>query len=932
MKRIVPFILTFVLLSFGQCLGQNLTQYVNPLVGTDAHGHTFPGAIVPFGQIQPSPDTRLGGWDGCSGYHFSDDTIYGFSHTHLNGTGCEDYCDILLMPVILDGAKSCTPQYYKSHFSHDNEVASPGYYSVLLDRYDIKVELTASQRVAVHRYTFNNNNGTKAFIVDLNHRDRLINAGFAHKSGKIISGFRESSSWNPHQYCYFALKTSVPFSHIVYMDNDTRAIVFLPDNTKSVEVYLSISGVDNDGAVRNLATCDNQKFNSIRKNADATWNKTLSKIELEGGTLTQLRNFYTALYHCYTSPYLWSDEDGRYRGTDNQIHQASNGRNVYTVFSLWDTFRTLHPLMSIIEPDLTHDFLYTMQMQWEQGHELTMWELASHETHCMIGYHSAPVILDAYLNSEPCRDDVAMMFSLLQGLIATSNRTPAHCTYANRNYLSSEDDNESVSKTIEYAYDDWCIAKLAGYLYPELFSLSDKYYKRCQSWQNVMDLDGFMRARRNGAFVTPFNPVEVNNHYTEANCWQYSSFVPHDVYRWAEMLGGNDKALAFLDSLFTMSSQTSGREQVDITGCIGQYAHGNEPSHHAAYLYTYFGKPAKTNSLVHRILDELYTPQPDGLCGNEDCGQMSAWYVMSSMGLYPVCPGSGEYVTLQPIFSKVTIHRPSGDMVIDETWQAGKFFRDGSFHDTSVTGIPSEYRTTPCPVFSDWQPQFSDSAVVAITCKDPYAIIYYTLDGSAPTEDKAIRYTKPFTVKQSVIINAMAKSPDLKASETVAHSMALFVPDKALTYVTRPEPQYTENGEKGLIDNIHAPANYRIGGWQGWTQDMEVIVDLLSIRQVNHVGVECLENINSWIVFPSAVEVYTSSDGVNYTYAGKAVNSSFPVVYERNDEFTINEFGINLNTIARYVKLKAVNYGLLPDWHLSAGNQAWLFADEVIIR
>lgn len=908
-----------------------LTQYVNPLVGTDFHGHTFPGAIVPFGQIQPSPDTRLGGWDGCSGYHFSDDTIYGFSHTHLSGTGCEDYCDILLMPVLLDGAKSCTSNYYKSHFSHKDETASPGYYSVLLDRYDIKVELTTSERVAVHRYTFNNPEGQRAFIIDLNHRDKVLNAGFIKdNSDGVIAGHRESSSWNPHQYCFFALRTSVPYTRIVYLDNDTRAIVFLPDGIKSVEVYVSISGVDINGAYGNLKDYDN--FNSTRKKADNIWNKTLSKIKIEGGTLTQLQNFYTALYHCYTSPYLWSDSDGRYRGTDNQIHTAENKHKVYTVFSLWDTFRALHPLMSIIEPDATYDFLYSMQMHWEQGQELTMWELAANETHCMIGYHSAPVILDAFQNSEPCRQDKDMMNSLLEGLVATSNRTDAHRLYALRNFLSSEDDNESVSKTLEYSYDDWCIAKLINCITPDDQTLSDKYYKRCQSWQNIMDSVGFMRARRNGAFTSPFNPVEVNNHYTEANCWQYSSFVPHDVYRWADLLGGNDKAVSFLDSLFSMSSETSGREQVDITGLIGQYAHGNEPSHHAAYLYTYFGQPQKTNSFVHRILNELYAPVPEGLCGNEDCGQMSAWYVMSSMGFYPVCPGSGEYVTVEPLFSKVTIHRPSGKFVIDNSWKAGKFLRNGVFYDNSITGIPQQKRITPAPVFSDWQPQFTDSSVVSISCKDPDAQIYYALSDSFSNLGSFTLYTGPITISKTTEIHSFARNPKMNDSEIVSHSMTLFVPDKILTYITRPEPQYTENGEKGLVDNLHGPLNYRIGGWQGWLKNMEAVVDLLTIRQVNHVGIECLENINSWIVFPSAVEVYTSDDGINYTFAGKVVNTAYPVIDERNKEFAIHEFGVDLNTKTRYVKIKAINYGPLPDWHISAGYQSWLFADEVIIR
>ena len=627
------------------------SHYVNPLVGTDFHGHTYPGAIVPFGQIQPSPDTRLDTWDGCSGYHYSDNTLYGFSHTHLNGTGCLDYGDILLMPVMAEegqwGFSDSLPQSeYCSTFSHTGEMAQAGYYRVVLDRSRIMAELTTSRRVACHRYTFPAA-GPKGFIVDLRHRDRVISAGFHDVKGGVLTGWRESNAWNPDQKCFFALQCNQPIESVRYYDNGMKALVLLPGDCEEAEVYVSISGVDCEGAAKNLATREGKGFDQLHKEATAAWDATLGKIEIDGGSKKERQNFYTALYHCYTSPYLWSDVDGRYRGMDDSIYTAEKGHDMYTVFSLWDTYRALHPLMVLLEPDITRDWISTMLMQFETGGELTMWELSAHETHCMIGYHACPAILDAYQHHLLDKWAPERRLRLLQAMVATSNRTEAHQVYAEQGYLDSRADNESVSKTLEYSYDDWCIARYAqliaatdGSARSYCDSVYHAYMRRCQSWQNIMDGDGFMHARRTGGFVTPFDPAEVNNHYTEANSWQYSSYVPHDIPGWVERLGGREKALAWLDNLFTADSKTSGRDQADITGLIGQYAHGNEPSHHAAYLYNYLGAPDRTDALVHQILDELYSPVPDGLCGNEDCGQMSAWYVMSALGFYPVCPGS----------------------------------------------------------------------------------------------------------------------------------------------------------------------------------------------------------------------------------------------------------------------------------------------------
>ena len=877
-----------VALLFAACGKQSLTSYVNPLVGTDGHGHTFPGAIVPFGQIQPSPDTRLDGWDGCSGYHYSDDTIYGFSHTHLSGTGCSDYGDLLLMPVCGEWKVESGERRdgYKSHFSHENEVAQAGYYKVLLDRTNTTVELTADRRVAYHRYTYNGVE-RNAFVIDLHHRDVLLSGKIMFRDGMIV-GWRESSAWNPDQHLHFAIRGDADLSKILFNEDSTFAIVYLPDDTKCLELQVAISGVDIQGAINNLNAAEYKTFDEARQGADSTWEAALGKLKVDGGSKEQKRCFYTALYHCMTAPYLWSDEDGRYRGTDNKIHTVDPGREIYTVFSLWDTYRALHPLLTQIEPERTVDFVYTAMKNFEQGGELPMWELASHETHCMIGYHAVPMILEAYIHLAE-EDGTLAGYTpqqMLEAMVATSNRTEAHRAYGQQGYLSSELDNESVSKTLEYAYDDWCIAQMAEIAGDT--ATARTYWIRSQSWQNIIDSNGFAHPKRNGAWLTPFDPTEVNNHFTEANSWQYSTYVPHDVYGWAERLGhnpwaerlgGQDKAIAFLDSLFEGHNAMSGRDQADVTGLIGMYAHGNEPSHHAAWLYSYFGHPEKTEKYVHKILNELYTSKPDGLCGNEDCGQMSAWYVLASLGRYEVCPGRGLWDTTKPIFK-----------VKDFEWSTG---REG-LH--ICFGFPDSLRITPCPIYSDWRMQ-SD-------------------------RDK--------------VTDTSAQWDGMLRSQTVRHVEVKMSTDKHVTYLTQPAPQYTENGPEGMVDNIYGTTNYRIGGWQGWQGDMVAVVELDQEQTVHLVGINCLENMRSWIFYPKSVKIEYSADGKNWKPYGTLTElvdaPGEKSAQQRQEESTTQLFAVKKTARAKYLKVTAQNYGSLPDWHISAGEQAWLFADEIIIK
>lgn len=990
MRRIlIPLVAAMLLVSACQ---RTLTDYVNPFVGTDGHGHTFPGAILPFGMVQVSPDTRLDGWDGCSGYHYSDDTVYGFSHTHLSGTGCSDYGDLLLMPFTEENGDlpdSLDYSFYLSTFSHSNEKAEPGYYRVVLDRNRVMAELTVHGRNALHKYTFPHA-GRKGVVVDLKHRDVVSDSRLvlSESTGEWhLCGYRLSAAWNPQQQFYFALTADCNPEKVVFFKDgkpvdglepldgeDCKALLLFPDNIKEVTLMVGISAVDDAGAWTNLKESDGITFQQAKKQAHTTWEKALGQIEVEGGSREDRANFYTALYHCMTSPYLYSDADGRYlamkdRDTNIYTIQQAEGRDQYTVFSVWDTYRALHPLLNIVEPERSRDFVLTMLDHYRHSGELTMWELASHETHCMIGYHAVSVILDAYRTGVLDSLDEDTLNELLEAMVATSNLPMLGRTeYARDGFLSSEYENESVSKTLEYAYDDWCIAEYARLIGND--SICRIYMRRCQSWKNIMDDNGFMHARRNGAFVTPFDPTEVNNHYTEANSWQYSTYVPHDVEGWIKQIGGEQFAEMFLDSLFYGSSKLSGRDQSDITGLIGQYAHGNEPSHHAAYLYAYLGRQWKTAELVRRICTDLYHDTPDGLCGNEDCGQMSAWYVMSALGFYPVCPGSGQYVVGSPLFDKATIHLHNGkDIVInakgqganscyvrslrldgapyDKAYLTAEQLHNGCTLDFEMGSKPDkEWATaeenrphsidffsdamigiTSAPTFDDWQQSFDGERQIKIISDNK---VFYTTDGTTPNEWSAV-YTGPITVTDDAVIKAVAlDTVSGQFSAVVTHRLTRTQTDRTLTYITQPAPQYSENGPTGLIDRLHGTDNYRIGGWQGWQEDCQVVVDLLEPRTVSAVGVECLENMKSWIFFPSRIEVEVSADNASWQPFGSIDNREFPTTLERQELSTVHNFVVNgTPATARFVRIKASNYGRLPQWHISAGEQAWLFVDEI---
>ena len=662
-----------LLLLGGVCCGgvfgqRDYTKLVNPFVGTGGHGHTFPGASMPFGMMQLSPDTRLEGWDGCGGYHYTDSVIYGFSHTHLSGTGIPDYCDILLMPFT--GNVQWDNKEYRSSFSHKNEKASPGYYEVLLDKNKINVELTTSFRSGMHQYSFPANTKTGSVLIDLKHRDIVLDSYIEQVNDHEIRGYRRSKSWAQDQTVYFYIRFEQPLKGFELFDGKNTSNTNKVLQGKSVQAAVSfglpadrkirckvgISGVSMEGAKLNLDTeITGWNFEQVHQLAVKEWNKELSKIDVKGGKPEDQTIFYTALYHTFLVPNIYQDVDGQYRSTDLKVHKAYDFTN-YTVFSLWDTYRAYNPLMTIINRKRTNDWIKTFLAQYQYGGMLPVWELSGNETFCMVGYHSVPVIVDAYQKGINGFDKNVALQAMQS--YAESNRFGL--TYYMKNgYLGNDMEHESASKTLDYAFDDWCIAQFAKWNGNQQTYL--KFIQRAHNYQNLFDPQThYMRGKIQGIWYSPFDPKEINNFYTEGNSWQYSFAAPHDIENLIRLHGGKEAFANKLNELFTTSSQTTGRDQSDVTGLIGQYAHGNEPSHHMAYLFDYVGMPWRTQELVHKICREFYKNDPDGLIGNEDCGQMSAWYVLSSMGIYEVCPGTGAYVFGTPLFDEVRINLENG--------------------------------------------------------------------------------------------------------------------------------------------------------------------------------------------------------------------------------------------------------------------------------
>ncbi len=723
-------------------------EYVNPFIGTGGDGHTYPGATVPFGMVQLGPDTgikdvlidRGEAYHWSAGYRYEDQSIVGFSHTHFSGTGHSDLGDVLLMPTVgtlkmKRGSEANPDSGFRSRFDHEFESASPGYYTVDLKDYNIKAEMTVSNRVGLHKYTFPESDQGH-IILDLttsmhNYDGKVIWSELRVENNMTLTGFRQTKGWAPNRYVYFAIEFSRPFQNYGLLDEDEqikykgfgfrgsyvenyphmsgkRLKAHFDFNTKENEtimVKVALSGVSTNGALKNLRSeIPDWNFGKIRSKARKQWENELNKIIIEG-TDRDKEIFYTAMYHTLLAPVTYMDVDGQYRGIDQNIHSAEGFTN-YTVFSLWDTYRALHPWFTIAQPERTIDMIKSMLAHQEQSVHgiLPIWSFHANETWCMIGYHAVPVIADAY--AKGIRGfDTQKAYNAIKSSATYENYGELKF-YMNRGYIPiDQHSGSSVSKTLEYAYDDWTICMMADSLKEPLDHKT--FAKRSQYYQNMFDPSvKFMRGKNaDGSWRKDFDPVNPSTlgggDFTEGNSWQYSWYAPHDVNGLINLMGGEDKFTEKLDSVFELNLDTDKYEHVeDMVGLIGQYAHGNEPSHHIAYLYNYAGKPWKTQERIHQIMNNLVDNSPDGLAGNDDCGQMSAWYIFSAMGFYPVCPGSSEYVFGSPSIPKVTLNLPNKrkfsitaknlsdkNMYIQKVWLNGELYDKAYLrHESIVAG------------------------------------------------------------------------------------------------------------------------------------------------------------------------------------------------------------------------------------------------------
>ncbi|MFN0139920.1 MAG: GH92 family glycosyl hydrolase [Pyrinomonadaceae bacterium] len=1042
-RRLICIFVSCVFVFFvGNSSAQDYTRWVNPFIGTGGHGHTFPGATVPFGMVQLSPDTRIDNWDGSSGYHYSDDIIYGFSHTHLSGTGIPDGCDILFMPYVGialfdETGDGNSESSFSSKFSHSSEKSKPGSYSVRLDKNNVLAEMTTTPRVGVHRYTFPRSDKSN-IILDLEWRDKVLDSELRIVNNKRIEGHRRSSSWAKDQAVYFAAEFSKSFEAakaenrgaystlgFFMYKNGRKVDNFNPHkgrglraafkfNTSEGEMVLlkvAISHTSIEGARKNLeAELPHWDFDKVRADARTAWNKELSKIEVSGGTADQTTNFYTALYHTMIHPNVFNDVDGKYEGHDGKVHQLQRNadalvRNAgaarrktlaggagdggrgrprsdqYTVFSLWDTFRAAHPLYTIIDQRRTVDYINSFIRIYEQGGRLPVWELWGEETDTMIGYHAVSVIADAMAKG-------IKGFDYEKAYAAAKHSAELDhfglAAYKKRGYISMEDENESVSKTLEYAYNDWCIAQMAHIIWlrrkadlrkagitsndrAELRPvLADhrRFLERSRYFENLFDQKtGFFRPKKNGGFVEPFAPNEVTFGFTEGNSWQYSFFVPHDVTRLMELMGGREKFVAKLDELFTTNQKLAGREQADLTGLIGQYAHGNEPSHAHAYLYNYAGEPWKTQKYVRKIMDEFYKNAPDGLIGNEDCGQMSAWYVMSASGFYPVNPGDGTYTFGTPLFPEVKYNLENGktftiraENVSDKNIYIASARLNGTpykkafiTHDELMKGGVLEFEMTDKPVTTaflkvpestlgvdsiavpsiEGERTFVERATVTLSTLTPNTIIYYTTDGSEPTKTST-KYSRSFAIDRSTTVKAIATGANGTASFPVEAVLTKRPNDWSVKVVSGYSTQYTGGGENGIIDGIRGTINFASGEWQGVQGKMyEAVVDLQRETDVRELGASFLQVAGPWIWMPDRIEFETSPDGIRFTRVAE-IKPNFP---QSEMTPTIREYRQRIAaTRARYVRMRAFNFGKIPAWHAGAGGDPWVFIDEIFIR
>lgn len=967
--------LLFLLTSCGkkEC---TFTRYVDPFIGTGgkgwSEGRCFPGPTLPYGMVQLSPEVRDDLWTGY--YRYDQPTIKGFSHTHLSGSGVSESADITLAPTtgeirFTPGEAEIPGSGYRSRYSKTTEQAKPGYYSVVLDDYGIRAELTATLRTGMHRYTFPKTTEANV-IVDLRYGvrgDWVIDSWISILDDRTIGGFRRTGRLADDQYQYFVASFSEPFDSVAIVSDSVmdwncreakghnlQAVIrYNTTNKEEVVAKVALSSASMEGAMANMkAENPGWNFDRISRKAEECWDKELSRIAIEGDE-TYKKTFYTAFYHTMMGPTIYSDVDGSHRGLDRKVHQVEN-RDYYTLFSLWDTYRTLHPLMTIVQPERTVEIINSFLDIYEQGGMLPIWEVYASETYFMMGYHAVSVIADAYIKGLRGFDER----KALEACRSIAEQKGLSLDYYTKlGYIPCNYTRWSVSKTLEYAYDDYCIAMFAKEMGDN--ETYETYIKRARSYRNQFNPEeGFFMGRRSdGKWRQHFNPRGWSDDYCEAGAYQYNFYVPHDVNALIDLFGGQDAFIAALDTLFQK----------------GEYQHDNEPSHHMPFLYNYAGAAWKTQERVNDILTQAYDNTPEGLCGNDDVGQMSAWYVMSALGIYPVCPGSPEYVLMAPLFERASIDVGGGkEFVIEAANQTreNKYIRRVTLNGEPYTksylkhtdivagGILSfELSDTPhkewgmhaadCPssrlsdIVADMPVVVveNDQAIgtkrVTLESATPDAVIYYTLDGSEPGLS-SLRYEGAFGIDSTTLIKAIATAASVEQSLASVTTVRIRYSEYPKIIENLPVIKHheltAEGGSANLIDQVYGTAEAYSGAWvyfEGAHKDIDVTVDLGEMKQVQTVSVNFLQMAGYSIFAPKKVEYAVSADGKEFVAVGRHTYELTPDtdVYADIKTFTSTFTPVRV----RYVRVKAENIGFCPPWH-SHWFPANMCVDEITIN
>ena len=963
-------VLSSLLFVANHIYGQGISvKHIDPFIGTGGHGHTHPAATAPFGMMQLGPDTRKEGWDGCSGYHYSDNRIYGFSHTHLSGTGVSDYADILIRPMNGFEDRDETVLFDKS-----TEISQAGYYSLTLLN-GIQCEMTASERVGIHRYTMSYAKSV-FFLIDLGYRDNTLKSEIRKNSQDGLDLIRISESWAKEQHVYASLKVLNPGWEIVKVVSidSTKFVLEISQNKKrketidiendgviKIEFAVALSGVDIQGARNNLAKwkenidlIDQHRishFDRTKKSVENLWQEELNRAQVYGGSESQKRIYATALYHAFIVPNLWSDADGRYRGMNNRIYQDQKHKH-YTVFSLWDTYRTAHPLYILTQPKRAEDFMVTMLDHFDQTGRLPIWELAGNETNCMIGYHSVSVLADAIAKGLSIDSSRA-----LNAMLKTSESNVFGLPkYMENGFLSIQDESESVSKTLEYSYDDACISWTAERLGKD--SIASHFWKRSQGWISLFDPEtGLFRPRDNGSFLKRFDPREVNNNFTEANSWQYSFSAVHDIRHWKKLLGDNQFNLeSQLDALFSENRATSGRNQPDVTGLIGQYAHGNEPSHHIASLYACTGSPEKGHKRIREILETMYSDQPNGYEGNEDCGQMSAWYVMNSWGLYPMVPGEAKYTLSAPIWNRVELREIETNLFKDNVSGSAIYLHGYSLNLNNEiiekTYITHEdlYKSDNIEFIIGNKPTNSELESYKNTSFKVHSDLRLN---PAPIID----VFRSFVKKTEVVITDSGKFERIPVSrsQTIIRGGENNNSHRSVAFTTKKPNRWTSEiiegdisiqynpGKNSLVDGIFGFEDYHKGQWLG-IQGQDLIINLNPNKRLKRnckiqLEFSFLKDIKAWIALPKEIQIwYVGENGSKWL----AVKKVFKNVLNQ-EPISIKKWSALLKTkknknfrLWKEEKINSIevhflNAGKLADWHPGAGGNSYIFIDEISI-